>query len=134
MAQVDVDLISAPVRDVVSVSSRSLVVDASDRLDGDRWQDLIDNLIEWAIRPEESEDDCLPPSGETIAIAAKVMRELVKSRAPSPQRVVLDANGGIVFESRDGDVFESIHIHSDQDPEYCLFEGGKLRKRERWSI
>ena len=70
------------------------------------------------------EDGIKESSIETIRRAIRVARGLDK-----PMRVVQDAHGGIVFERRSGNVFESIRVSADS-AERCVFENGRLTSRQ----
>ena len=95
------------------------------------WQQLIDyRLIEWALNPSQFDDEGVePPSRETIAHAIKLVERLRTKGLPAPDSVVPDANGGIVFERREQDVTEALHIWSDGSAEYQQFHGTRLVER-----
>ena len=102
---------------------------------GARWEKVIDEqLIEWANHPEEFvEEGLTPPSHETIRLAIQHVAQRFKNqRLTPPSQVVPDANGGVVFERRDSDVFESIRVQADGHIEYCRFCGGRLVERQSW--
>ena len=73
------------------------------------------------------EDGLAAPSIETIRRANQIVQRL-----DNPMRVVQDAHGGIVFERRSGNVFESIRV-SKYSAERCVFENGRLTSREQLS-
>lgn len=95
------------------------------------WQQLIDyRLIEWGSNPAQFADEGVePPSRETITRAIKVAEQCQLKGFPAPDRVVPDANGGIVFERREQDVTEVLHIWSDGGAEYQHFHGTRLVER-----
>jgi hypothetical protein len=94
------------------------------------WQDIIDRkLIEWFMHPEMFEDDGLvAPSRQIISEACKSIKKMSKE-IPAPISVVSNGDGGIVFEWRDGHIFETIEIYADGLKEYCLFVNSRLRQR-----
>jgi hypothetical protein len=49
---------------------------------------------------------------------------------PVPDRIVPDPNGGIVFERREGDVSEVIHVWDNGSVEYIRFHGTQLAERQ----
>ena len=102
---------------------------------GERWGKVLDEqLIEWASHPEDFIDEGLvPPSRKTIHLAYEhVLKPFRDNGRVPPSHVVPDANGGIVFELRNNDVFESIRVQADGHVEYCRFCGGRLVVRQRW--
>ena len=100
---------------------------------GDQWGKVLDEqLIEWAQHPEDFIDEGLvPPSRETIHLAFEhVLKPFRDQGRVPPSHVVPDANGGIVFELRSNDVFESIRVQADGHIEYCRFCSGRLVERQ----
>ena len=95
------------------------------------WQQLIDyRLIEWALNPNQFDDEGVePPSRETIARAIKVAERFQSQGFPAPDSVVPDANGGIVFERREQEVKEVLYIWSEGGAEYQQFHGSRLVER-----
>ena len=93
------------------------------------WEDLIDRkLIEWGRDPDQLADDGVePPSREVVRLAIAFAKQ--NQNCQPPQRVVPDANGGIVFERRESDIVEVIHIWDDRQIEYQLFRGHDLVER-----
>ena len=102
---------------------------------GVRWGKVIDDqLIEWGNHPEEFvEEGLIPPSPVTIQFAyEQVLKPFRDNGLVPPSNVVPDANGGIVFELRNNDSFESIRVQADGHIEYCRFCGGRLVERQMW--
>ena len=99
----------------------------------EQW-DLIDlKLIEWGCNLSRfDEEGIVPPSRQAIRRAIEVAQELSNALAPAPMRVVPDAYGGIVFERRDRDLFETIRIGADECVEHCAFCNWELVMRESW--
>lgn len=116
-------------------SSEASAIQSEDEAFSEIWCKVLDErLIEWAAHPEEfDEEGMTPPSPETLSLAfqeiVKPFRE--KGRVP-PSQVVPDAHGGIVFERRDNNTFESIRVRADGHIEYCRFNNGKLVDRQMW--
>ena len=125
-------LISSPLREAVStnVATEEPITPDYGRQDRARkqWQDLIDyQLIEWGRNPSQLEDeDIQPPSKSTIRLAILLAATLSKRGLPAPTCIVPDAHGGIVFERRERNVFESIRLSADGSAEYCFFENARL--------
>jgi hypothetical protein len=96
----------------------------------DAWQRAIDHyLVEWGRDPSQLEDDdFVPPSLEIIRLAIDVAKEAQNAvpPAPAPLRVVPDGEGGIVFERRAGDVFESLEIQADGSIQVDTFRDCRL--------
>lgn len=91
------------------------------------WDEVIDRkLIEWGRLPEPTGDDFDPPSDLVIA---RAMLLAVKHRdlgLDAPDRVVLDPNGGVVFEFGAGPNSRTLQVWDDGEVESRRFEGGKL--------
>jgi hypothetical protein len=108
------------------------------RPDADReeWQKVIDGkLIEWGANPLEfEEEDIESPSCHTIQLAIQLAQTWSRWGWPAPTRVVPDAHAGIVFERQDGPVFETVRLSANDDLEHCLFEHGRLVRREPWNL
>ena len=121
------DLVSANVD-----SERPTVCD-KDRVDAFRrgWQQLIDyRLIEWGWSSDQFDEEGVePPSRETITRAIKLAQRFRSKGFPPPDSVVPDPNGGIVFERRELDITEVLHIWSDGSAEYQQFQGTRLVER-----
>ena len=100
----------------------------------EKWQELIDHkLIEWGRNPSQFDDEGVePPSGEIILQAIELAEQFRDKELTPPDSVVPDANGGIVFERRGGDVSEVFHVWDDGTIEYQCFQGTRLR--ERWAL
>ena len=133
-------LISSPLREAVSTS---VVTDepitrhyGRQSRARERWEALIDyQLIEWGRNPSQLEDeDIQAPSKMTIHLATLLAGALSKFDFPAPTRIVPDAHGGIVFERRDGNAFESIRLSADGSVEYCFFENSRLVSHEHWGV
>ena len=102
---------------------------------GDQWGKVLDEqLIEWANHPEDFiEEGLVPPSHDTIQLAFKhVLKPFQAQGRMPPSHVVPDANGGIVFELRSNDAFESIRVQADGHIEYCCFRSERLVDRQNW--
>ncbi len=102
---------------------------------GDQWGKVLDEqLIEWANHPEDFiEEGLVPPSHDTIQLAFKhVLKPFQAQGHMPPSHVVPDANGGIVFELRSNDAFESIRVQADGHIEYCCFRSGRLVDCQNW--
>lgn len=96
----------------------------------DAWQRTIDHyLVEWGRDPSQLEDDdFVPPSLKTIGLAIKTA-ELLRNAvppAPAPLRVVPNGEGGIVFERRAGDIFQSLEIQEDGSIQLDTFRDCRL--------
>lgn len=100
------------------------------------WQQVIDQkLNEWQRNPGQlDEPDTLTPSQETIQRALALAGVLSKEGCAAPTRIVPDAHGGIVFERKEKGLFESIRISADGSVEHCVFQDGRLVRREPWPV
>lgn len=95
------------------------------------WQRLIDyKLIEWGCNPTVIEDDGIePPDTDTIQRAVELAKRFRDESLPPPDNVVPDGDGGIVFERREGDVSEVLHVWDDGTQEYLRFHDSRLVER-----
>ena len=98
-----------------------------------RWQEIIDRrLIEWGRDPSQLEDDDLEaPTTDTIVVAIRVAQFLCDERLPAPTNVVPDTDRGIVFERRQGPMFESVRIMHDGNIDVTRFENCHLVERHQ---
>lgn len=102
-----------------------------------RWQEIIDKkLVEWGRDPGQLADDNLvPPSRAAVDSAVQKAQEWRDTResddefVPSPQWVVPNGDGGIVFEWREESTAAVIEILDDGSRVCAIFEDGKLVSR-----
>jgi hypothetical protein len=96
-----------------------------------KWEELIDyRLIEWAYDPRQLEDDGVePPTPQAIYSAIAWARACRDDDAASPDTVVPDPNGGIIFERREGEAAQVLHVWEDGTVEYSAFQGTRLVAR-----
>jgi hypothetical protein len=127
--------ISEALQDYVSTraDTEPSVIRGGEQADDQReaWQQVIDRkLIDWGCHPEQMEDEGIdPPSRETISRAIRLVEAYRDQGCPAPDSVVLDPNGGIVFERREQDISEVLHLWEDGATEYLLFRGTQLVQR-----
>lgn len=100
------------------------------------WQALIDHrLIEWGRDPSQlDEEGTKVPSKDTIQRAISLADRLCKNGLPAPTSIVPDAHGGIVFERKSGEVFESVRVMPNGTAEYCAFKDYHLIERQPWEL
>ena len=99
-----------------------------------RWQEIIDKkLVEWGRDPRQlADDDLVPPSLAAVDLAvqkAQAWRDARESDGEfvsSPQWVVPNGDGGIVFEWREGSTAAVIEILEDGSVDCAIFEDNKL--------
>ena len=102
-----------------------------------RWQEIIDKkLVEWGRDPEAlADDDLVPPSHAAVDSAvqkAQVWRDARESDddfVPSPQWVVPNGDGGIVFEWREESTAAVVEVFDDGSSDCAIFEDNKLVSR-----
>ena len=97
------------------------------------WQRIIDiHLIEWGRNPALFDpDEIVPPSAFIIDAACRVAMRLRDLGAACPLRVVPDGDGGIAFERRGDESFESLEITSDGRVELITFHKSKVVRRQQ---
>ena len=95
------------------------------------WQEVIDyKLIEWGRNTELFDDEGVePPTRDTLQLAIALAEGLRDGGLAAPDSVVLDVNGGIVFERRENDVSEVFYVWDDGEIEYQRFHGTRLIER-----
>lgn len=98
----------------------------------DSWQKLIDHkLLDWLRDPSQLEDDGIDAPSETIIRLSLDLAEDCRDQGlPVPDSIVPDPNGGVVFERREGNESEVLHVWDDKTVEYMRFHGTRLV--ERW--
>ncbi len=113
------DTLSGPARLAVSTGAASQAelqsYDDPVREDREGWLRMVDRfLVEWGRDPQALADAGVePPSGEIIVLAAKWAERAAKFGWAAPTRVVPTGDGGIAFELRSGDLFQSLEILAD---------------------
>jgi hypothetical protein len=91
------------------------------------WQPYIDRMLSWLSNPDQIEDENIEaPSHTIIRLALDIAESLRDQSWVPPDSIVPDPNGGIVFERRQGDSSEVIHLWSEGDVEYMNFVGTSL--------
>lgn len=98
------------------------------------WQAVLDyTLVEWGCNPSRfAEDGLTPPTAYAIGVACQVAQHLRDHDKDAPLRVVPNGDGGIVFERRQGEIFETLEIQDDGSAEYTVFINSRLSTRTRW--
>ena len=99
-----------------------------------KWEELIDyTLIEWGRNPDAFKDEGVePPTAETVSLASELAERFKQAGLPAPDKVILDANGGIVFERRGENIAEVLYVWDDGSIEYQRFQHTRLV--ERWAF
>lgn len=99
-----------------------------------KWEKLIDyTLIEWGRNPDAFEDEGVePPTAETVSLAFELARRFKQAGLQAPDKVLLDANGGVVFERRGENITEVFYVWDDGSIEYQRFQHTRLV--ERWAF
>lgn len=124
--------LSAGDRQVVTTSAdpASMNDDRSRKLG---WQSIIDHrLIEWGRNPDVFDDeDYDPPNPVVIAKAIELATAYCNGGSFPPDSVVPDANGGIVFERRNGSGSQNIHFWGDGTVEYIELLNHKVVDRRK---
>lgn len=126
--------LSGSVGDVVTTGAAPNHTLVSEQLDCDAWQHIIDDyLVEWGRDPRQLEDeDIVPPSVAVITLASQIAMKLRDEGCPPPLRVVPDGEGGITFERRTAEVFESLTVNADGSIELTTFMNCQLLRSERF--
>jgi hypothetical protein len=92
------------------------------------WHELISQqLASWSRDPEQLGDDgVVAPTVGIIALAIDTARALRDQRVESPDRVVPNGDGGIVFRWRSGDLTWSLELDTDGSMETSLVDRDSL--------
>ncbi|MCO6043300.1 hypothetical protein NG895_05220 [Aeoliella sp. ICT_H6.2] len=96
------------------------------------WQIAIEQTLDlWLKNPDALEDDGIDaPDATTIRLAFDYAETLRDRGLLPPTCIVPDGSGGIVFERRQGNESEVVHIWDDGSVEFQQFDGAKLVCRE----
>ena len=127
---------SEPIQQTVSTGIENGTL-ASDSREADAhregWQRIIDEyLVEWGRNPAFlNDDEIVAPSLSVISYACQIAVDLrdAEPPPPSPSRAVPDGEGGIAFERRVGDCFQSLEIREDRTIELVTFRNCKIVSR-----
>jgi hypothetical protein len=100
------------------------------RPQGEPWQSVIDVLHKWWNEPDYfNDEEFVAPLRPVLALAIKFATNLASRGFASPDRIVPDGDGGIVFELRSLTSSEKIHFWDDGSVEHMIFAGAKLVDR-----
>lgn len=116
----------------LSESLSSSMIDARrEEARRDAWQRLIDGkLLAWLRDPGQLEDDGIDaPTATIVRLSLDWAEQWRDEGLPAPNSIVPDPNGGIVFERREGNVSEALHVWDDGSAEYMRFRGTQLVER-----
>jgi hypothetical protein len=89
--------------------------------------------VKWGCNPGQFvEDGLTPPSAIAVGVACQVAQHLRELGKDAPLRLVPNGDGGIVFERRQGEIFETLEIQDDGSVEWAIFNNGRLNSRRLW--
>ncbi len=96
------------------------------------WQRLIDEkLDDWSIRPEQfDEEGVKAPTRKALWEALYFSVFFRNDNVEPPLRVAPDGSGGIAFEWRKGNEFDTVEIDANGKMVRLLYENGKLVVRQ----
>lgn len=129
----DMEPVPAPVETSVDTESPMTIEEDREGPFRAAWQKLIEkHLLNWLHDPTQLEDEGVEvPQRTIIRLSIDVAEKFRDEGLPPPDSVVPDPNGGIVFERRDNDLTEVIHIWDDGSVEYQQFRGCQLVQRQQ---
>lgn len=112
-----------------SGASSGVAIDEERRLQ--KWNSIIDVLLDWSLDPSKLEDDGIPaPTKKTIEQAVQFALDFLESRRSPATSVYTNGNGGITFDWQNGPIEEiQIEIFADSHIERFIFEHGLLIHR-----
>jgi len=120
---------SAPLDELVPTTA-DVEWPACDAQQGEQWQQVLDQLIDWALQPELIADEGIDaPSRKTLRLAARLAIALRDAGRPTPDRIVPDPNGGLVFVYEVANGASEFHIWDDGSVDYCIFDDTRLVSR-----
>lgn len=101
-----------------------------------KWRTLIEGKLGgWLRDPKQLEDEGVDaPSKATLKLAISIGERLRDSGFSPPDSIVCDANGGVVFERREDNHAEVIHIWDDGTAEFMMFRGTKIGMRGKIKV
>ena len=99
----------------------------------DGWLRCIQELRTWlkAIPRAWQTDGIEPPNRSTLNIAIEVAHASRRDGIPDPIRVLPDGEGGVIFERREGPVYETLTIAADGEALMEHYREGRLVRSER---
>jgi hypothetical protein len=94
------------------------------------WQRVLDKLAVWDGNPHELEDeDFEVPVPSALRLASAVAGVMRERGIDSPQTVVPNGDGGLVFRWRSGETAWTMEFESDGSIDSSLVRNGKLIRR-----
>jgi hypothetical protein len=92
------------------------------------WNRWLDWLYTIRDDPQTYEDDMyLAPNAKVVATAINILNQLRNEATPSPPTaMMIEPNGGIIFELRHGNRTETITVYVDGSIEYDAYVGIRL--------
>ena len=97
----------------------------------ERWQVLIDRLVEWGQTPSQVDEDGLQsPTSAAISKSFALIKALREKKAPIPHRLIQDGNGGIVLERQSGKITVRFEVSESGEVEFFSFEDCRLIERQ----
>ncbi len=103
--------------------------------DGRGWAACLATLREWITAASTwDEDGVVPPSPQTIRFAMRFAARLRDEGTPGPTRVVPDGEGGLVFERREGRLFETFTVTAGTTVELDRYRDSRLLSSEEFPL
>lgn len=100
-----------------------------------QWDAVIDTLLDWLKHPDELDyEEIIPPSRTIIGRACDIASWLRSRGSTPPLRVVPDGEGGISFEVRRKNSFQSLNLLKDSSVEQLLFRDHELIHRDSMEL
>lgn len=97
------------------------------RTDDDGWMTCVYSLREWRSSPPDWEEDGIEvPSRRLLQLAEEIAFALRAKQQPEPMRVLPDGDGGVVFERRQGALYEALNVTADCTVSLKRFRSGRL--------
>ncbi len=110
-----------------SLAEKHLVEHQQEASAAQGWESIIKELRKWLFNPDLVDiEDADPPSRQIISKAIELAQEFKQKEFSAPLRVLPDLEGGIVFERREGDYYETVTLNADIEVEIERYEKSVL--------
>jgi hypothetical protein len=96
----------------------------------DSWMTCVAHVRDWCSSPPDWDEGIEVPSRTTLRLAEEIALVLRRRGMPAPSRVLPDGEGGVVFERREGDLYEALNVFSDGSVGLKRFRSGRMISSE----
>lgn len=110
-----------------AVADEALIsVVSRDRQTTDGWRACVRSLRQWRLSPPDWDEGIVVPSRGILQLAEEIALILRQRGQAEPMRVLPDGEGGVVFERRQGQLYETLGVMADGCIELKRFRSGSM--------